>query len=47
MEDVRFPWKYMEDVQEDVRFAGEFMEDEKLIKGKEISYFPLIFKRLP
>ena len=47
MEDVRFPWKFMEDVQEDVRFAWEFMEDVKLIKGKEISYFPLIFLRLP
>ena len=43
MEDVRFLWKFMEDVQEDVRFAWEFMEDVKLIKGKEISYFPLIF----
>ena len=47
MEDVRFPWKFMEDVQEDVRFAWEFMEDDKLIKRKEISYFPLIFERLP
>ena len=43
MEDVRFPWKYMEDVQEDVRFAWEFMEDDKLIERKEISYFPLVF----
>ena len=43
MEDVRFLWKFMEDVQEDVRFAWEFMEDDKLIKRKEISYFPLIF----
>ena len=43
MEDVRFPWKFMEDVQEDVRFAWEFMEDDKSTKGKEISYFPLIF----
>ena len=32
---------------EDVRFPWEFMEDVKLIKGKEISYFPLIFLRLP
>ena len=42
MEDVRFPWNFMEDVQEDVRFAWEFMEDEKTIKRKEVSYFPLI-----